>query len=84
MNLLFQNNQFKSSLRSYKPQPKSKKQRPKKANKSKQIKTVLNPVKESEKVIDLNDGRFDLTNVPSFVKKAPGGSTSKIYFLNNK
>ena len=71
MNLLFQNNQFKSSLRSYKPLPKTKKPKKPKISEMK-----LKPVEESGgEVIDLNDKRFDLSQPPPFVKKGPAEST---------
>lgn len=75
MNLLFQNNQFKSSLRSYKPL--SQNTKPKKKRKPKKSAIVNNSTEESDKVIDLNDKRFDLNQIPNFAKKAQGGSTSR-------
>jgi hypothetical protein len=81
MNLLFQNNQFKSSLRSYKQPPKNKK--PRVPKKNKKAAPVLNSVEESNEVIDLNDKRFDLSQIPEFIKKGQGESTSKGDYLVN-
>ena len=81
MNLLFQNNQFKSSLRSYKAPAKNKK--PRVPKKNKKPNSSLSSIGESNEVIDLNDKRFDLTQIPEFAKKGQGESTSKIYKIVN-